>query len=92
MIVRISTVGQYRVSDEVLERLNELDNDLVASIQESDEATFRQKYQALLDLVQREGEPVGEDEIVPSDIILPPPDLSLEEARALFTGEGLVPG
>jgi len=76
----------------VIDRLNELDNDLVASIQESDEATFRKKYQAMLDLVQREGEPVGEDEIVPSDIILPPPDLSLDEARALFTGEGLVPG
>ncbi len=92
MIVRISTVGQYRVSEELLDRLNALDNDLVASIQESDEATFREKYQAMLDLVQREGEPVGEDEIVPSDIILPPPDLSLEEARTLFTGEGLVPG
>nr|WP_290670222.1 hypothetical protein [Ardenticatena sp.] len=92
MIVRISTVGQYRVSEDLLDRLNALDNDLVASIQESDEATFREKYQAMLDLVQREGEPVGEDEIVPSDIILPPPDLSLEEARTLFTGEGLVPG
>ncbi|RME10825.1 MAG: hypothetical protein D6802_08350 [Ardenticatenia bacterium] len=92
MIVRISTVGQYRVSDETLARLNELDNNLVASIQASDEATFRQKYQAMLELVQREGEPVGADEILPSDIILPPPDLSLEEARALFTGEGLVPG
>ena len=28
----------------------------------------------------------------PSDVILPPPDVSLEEAKAEFSGEGLIPG
>jgi hypothetical protein len=30
--------------------------------------------------------------LVGSDVILPPPDVSLEEAKAEFTGEGLSPG
>jgi len=34
---------------------------------------------------------LGEDELEGSDIMLPPPDISLEEARAEFTGEGLIP-
>jgi hypothetical protein len=35
---------------------------------------------------------VGDDELVGSDLILPPPDVTLEEASAEFTGEGLIPG
>jgi hypothetical protein len=29
---------------------------------------------------------------VASDIILPPPDVSLQEAKSAFQGEGLIPG
>jgi hypothetical protein len=35
---------------------------------------------------------VPEDRLEPSDVILPPPDVSLEEAKAEFSGEGLIPG
>jgi hypothetical protein len=35
---------------------------------------------------------VSEDRLAPSDLILPPPDVSLAEAREEFTGEGLIPG
>jgi len=35
---------------------------------------------------------VDDDELHGSDIILPPPDLSVEEARKAFQGEGLIPG
>ena len=38
------------------------------------------------------GRPVPEDELIGSDIILPPLDVSLEEAQAEFQGEGLIPG
>jgi len=30
--------------------------------------------------------------LVGSDLILPPPDVSIEEAREEFSGEGLIPG
>ena len=32
------------------------------------------------------------NELVGSDVILPPPDVTLEEAKAEFSGEGLIPG
>jgi hypothetical protein len=41
--------------------------------------------------VRDSGEPLADDELEESDVIIPPPDLSFEEARAEFTGEGLIP-
>ena len=49
------------------------------------------RLQSLLELVRREGQPLGDDELEDSDVILPPPDLSFVEAAAEFTGEGLIP-
>ncbi len=37
------------------------------------------------------GQPVGEDELEPSDVILPPADITFAEAGREFTGEGLIP-
>ena len=92
MIVRISTEGQYEVSDDDAAGLNELDNEAVASCDATDEQAFHDAFGRLLDYVRTKGRPVGEDELVGSDIILPPPDVSLEEARREFQGEGLIPG
>jgi hypothetical protein len=41
--------------------------------------------------VRANGERVADDELAGSDLILPPPDLSLAEAGSEFTGEGLIP-
>jgi hypothetical protein len=41
--------------------------------------------------VRTRGTMIGDDELVGSDIILPPVDVSLAEARAEFQGEGLIP-
>ena len=92
MIARISTEGQYEISDDDAAGLNELDNEAVASCEASDEQAFRDVFGRLLDYVRTKGRPVAEDELVGSDIILPPPDVSLEEAKREFQGEGLIPG
>jgi hypothetical protein len=92
MIVRISNEGQYEVSDDDIAGLNELDNAAVASCDASDEQAFRDAFGRLLDYVRAHGHPLPEDELVGSAIILPPPDVSLEEAKAEFQGEGLIPG
>ena len=92
MIVRISNEGQYEVSDEDAAGLNELDNQAVASCEASDEQAFGAVFGRLLDYVLTKGRPVTDDELFGSDIILPPPDVSLEEARREFQGEGLIPG
>ncbi len=92
MIVRISLEGQYRVDDALLDRLNAIDNEIVDIIANGDEEAFREKFHAMLELVRQNGELVPPEEIIPSDLVLPPPDLTLDEARAFFTGEGVIPG
>ena len=90
MIVRISTEGQYELDGDGGE-LNDLDNAAVTACETGDEAQFRDQYARLLDYVRSHGRPVEEDHLGGSDLILPPPDVSLEEARKGFSGEGLIP-
>ncbi len=92
MIVRISTEGQYELPEAEVAGLNELDNEAVSACEASDEASFRAVFARLLDYVRTHGELVADDEMFGSDIILPPPDVSLEEAQTEFRGEGLIPG
>jgi hypothetical protein len=91
VIVRIATEGQYELSDDVAARLNELDNRCVAAVEAADEAAFHSAFEELLDVVRSEGSPVDEDELTESQLILPPPDLTLAEAGEQFTGDGLIP-
>ena len=91
MIVRIATESQYRLPDEDAERLNALDNDAVAAVEDDDEDRFHEIFEQMLDFVRSEGTVLGEDELEESDVILPPPDISFVEAAAEFTGEGLIP-
>lgn len=91
MIVRIATEGQYRLSSSLLDEVNELDNAIVDQIAECDETEFAVKFNAMLELVRQNGSLIGADELVESDVILPPPDISLDKAREFFTGDGLFP-
>ena len=92
MIVRIATEGQYELIESDAEVLNQLDNQAVAACEAGDEEQFKQAFQELIEFVRGNGRPVSEDTLEPSDVIIPPPDVSFEEARAEFTGEGLIPG
>ena len=91
MIVRIAGEGQYELPDSDAERLNELDNQAVAAVEAGDEPAFQRHWQGMLDLVTSDGRELPDEELVESDVILPPRDLSFAEAGADFTGEGLIP-
>lgn len=91
MIVRISTEGQFQMPDTEGQRLNELDNEVVAAVEAGDEDRYHEVFESLLALV-RAGTPLGGEDLSESDVILPPPDLSFAEAGREFTGEGLIPG
>jgi hypothetical protein len=91
VIVRISNEGQYRVSDDLLDRLNELDNAAVAAVEAGDEDAFHAAFEELLQVVRTEGKALGDDDLESSDFILPPADLSFVEAGEEFSGEGLIP-
>ena len=92
MIVRIATEGQYELDDDAVPALNELDNAAVAACESGDEERFRTTFGKLLELVRTQGRPLEDDELEGSSLILPPPDVSLEEAQTEFSGEGLIPG
>jgi hypothetical protein len=91
VIVRIATESQYRLPEDAADELNDLDNQVVAAVEAGDEDRFHELFEQMLDLVRRAGDPLGEDELEESDVIVPPPDTSFVEAAAEFTGEGLIP-
>ncbi|MFJ8019597.1 hypothetical protein [Streptomyces sp. NPDC096311] len=92
MIVRIMGEGQVRLDDSHLTELNKLDDELLAEMESGDEAGFRRTLTTLLDQVRRLGAPLPDEALEPSDLILPSPDATLEEVRAMLTDEGLIPG
>ena len=47
--------------------------------------------QALADAVREGGVKLADEDLRPSDAIIPPEDLSLEEARELLADEGFIP-
>jgi hypothetical protein len=91
VIVRIATENQYRLPDGVAERLNELDNEAVTAVESGDEERFRGLFDQMIALVRAEGHLLGDDELEGSDVIIPPPDLTFAEAKAEFSGDGLIP-
>ena len=91
MIVRIFSYGQYRIPADAQARLHELDIATVNAIDAGDEASFSSSYKALVELIHTNGERLADEELEPSDLMLPPADITLEEAREEFTGEGLLP-
>lgn len=91
MIVRIATEGQYRLAEEQLPRLHELDAEVVAAAEAADAERFERGFAELLEFV-RTGERLDDAHLGPSDAILPPPDVSLAEATSEFVAEGLIPG
>jgi hypothetical protein len=92
VIVRIATEGQYELQSNDEAALRELDNQAASACAADDEQQFHDAFARLLDFVRTNGRPVPDDELAPSEVILPPPDTSLEEAKTEFTGEGLIPG
>jgi hypothetical protein len=92
VIVRISTEGQYELPDDEIPSLNQLDNAAVAACNQNDEQSFHDAFQKLLEFVRSKGQAFEDDDLRGSDLILPPADVSLEEAKEEFSGEGLIPG
>ncbi|MCC2648571.1 MAG: hypothetical protein K0S67_156 [Nitrososphaeraceae archaeon] len=92
-IVRIMGQGQFMVDNKILKKLNEIDNSIVqlVSNDRTDNTEFKKRLTELTDIVEKNSKQLDPKEIVQSDIILPSTDLSIEEAKRLFQGEGVVP-
>jgi hypothetical protein len=92
-IVRIMGHGQFTVDSRTLKKLNDIDNTIVemVSVERSDDTEFKKKLTELSHMVVENGKPLDPHEIIKSDIILPSADLSIDEAKKLFRGEGVIP-
>lgn len=91
MIVRIMGEGQLTVADSHFAELDKLDDELLAEMETGDDDGFRRTLHALLDKVRDLGEPLPDDSLEPSELILPAPDATLEEVQALLSDTGLIP-
>ena len=96
-IVRVAGHGQFKVNQSTIAKINEIDNEIVDMLKKdsgnskTDESQFRNKIEEMVSLITREGKPLDDKEIIQSDIIIPSADLSVDEAKNMFKGEGIIP-
>ncbi len=91
MIVRLMGEGQFEVDEEVAKGLNDLDEKAGEAVERGDEEQLRVLLDRMAEAVRTNGSRVPDDDLRGSDAIVPPEDLSLDEAKQLFEGEGLIP-
>ncbi|MBA3977978.1 MAG: hypothetical protein H0X50_07295 [Nitrosopumilus sp.] len=95
IVVRILGYGQYIVDDNVMHEINTVDNKIVKLLEsgENDDsvrAEFERHLKVLNIIVEEKGNAIESKEILQSDVVIPGQDITLEEARKLFKGEGIV--
>jgi hypothetical protein len=91
VIVRLMGEGQFRVDDDLLSKLNELDGKAQAAADAGDEPELDRVLDEMWSLVQADGERLADDDLHPSDVLIPPSDLTLEETQRRFSDQGLIP-
>jgi hypothetical protein len=91
VIVRVMGEGQYEVDEEVAKGLNDLDEQAERALEAGDGEKLSELLVRMAEAVRTNGARLADDDLSPSEAIVPPDDLSLEEARELFEGEGLIP-
>ena len=89
MIIRIMGEGQYQASEVLCNELNKIDNQIVTLVEEGKAEEYKKELTRLISEIKERAEPLDPKELVESDIIVPPGDLSFEEAKAVFKGEGI---
>lgn len=90
MIVRIQGEGQWELASAHLDEMDKIDNQMLDVIDHQDESRFRDLLNQLLTYVRSNGRQLPPEEIAESNLILPPADATMDEVKALFTGEGLI--
>ncbi len=90
MIVRIMEEGQFRIPSSLLDELNVIDNRIVDYVAKENESDFKKELGKLIAMIKENGKPLDDAEIMESDLIVPPEDLTLKEAADIFSGDGLI--
>jgi PspA-Associated protein len=91
VIVRLMNEGRFEVDEEVAKGLNDIDDQAGAAVERGDEEQLSELLRRMAEAVRTNGVRVPDEDLSASEAIIPPDDLSLEEARRLFEDEGLIP-
>jgi hypothetical protein len=86
--------GQFKVNEETIRDINKVDNTIVEILQnenKADDHEFKTKITNLVQTIISKGQKLDDKELVESDVIVPDSDISLEEAKKVFKGEGIIP-
>ena len=92
MIIRIMGEGQYKVKSSLFDTLNKIDNTIVDNVQKGDEKAYKKNLAKLIGTIKKKGVALEDEELVESDIIVPPADMTMREAREVFKGTGIFKG
>jgi hypothetical protein len=93
-IVRIMGQGQFKINEDIVKRINEIDDTIVQILQnesKSDDQNYRAKITEIVETITSEGQKLEDKELVESDIIVPDTDISIDEAKKVFQGQGVIP-
>jgi len=90
VVVRISGEDQYRLNVAERPQLEPLDEALSKAIESQDPAIYAQALSDLLNFVRAHGSKLPTNSLVPSDVLLPSEDMTLEEATKLLSDGGTV--
>jgi hypothetical protein len=101
IIVRVSGQGQFKVNREILDRINDIDNSIVNLLENTDtdvdvnsikvkQKELNEKVNEIINLIRTNGMPLDDKEITLSQIMIPSPDISVDEAKKIFRGEGII--
>lgn len=85
MIIRILNEGQYQLNGNGLAHLGDLDQRLTQAIASNSDPEFQQAFSQMLDTVRTGGVRLSDCTLAESDLVLPAPDTTLQEAQQLFS-------
>jgi hypothetical protein len=91
VIVRIMGEGQFNVADVEQDTLQKYDDEVEAAVESGDSEHVHRALSTLRQYVLDHAEPVADDFLGGSDIVIPYPDAEIEEIQQLLTGEGFIP-
>ena len=101
IIVRVSGQGQFKVNREIMDRINDIDNSIVSLLENADtdvdansikvkQKELNEKINEIINLIRTNGMPLDDKEITQSQIMIPNPDISIDKAKMIFRGEGII--
>jgi hypothetical protein len=101
IIVRLSGQGQFKIHRDLLNKVNDIDNSIVDLFEGIDsnvsfndakakQKELKEKVMQIIHLIKENGKPIDNKEIIQSDLIIPSADISFDEAKKIFRGEGII--